>query len=191
MVMPLANDELVITLSPSVTLTLRPSLRAAFRLAHSYSGFESLFQAISEGNLTAISDLITMTCADQLGWAEYARNEDPSMIPALMAAREQLLAFIPALCGVTNSDSEPQSGEPLSFEEYFTQLYQIGTGWLGWTPEATWAATAAEIINAKEGRVEMLAAIFGKRDDTETIDATKGMPADLRKEINAIGKGRS
>ncbi|SFH83428.1 phage tail assembly chaperone [Bradyrhizobium sp. cf659] len=185
MVMPLAYDELVLTLSPSVTLALRPSLRAAFRLNEKYDGFQPLYLAIREGNLTAINDLID---AAQAGH----RYREPS-IAELLAPEviDHLLAFIPVLCGANDKgDDEPQTSEPISFEESFTQLYQIGTGWLGWTPEATWNATPAEIINAKEGRVQMLAAIFGKRDDTETIDATKGMPADLRKEINAIGRGQ-
>ena len=184
--MRLAIDEITLALSPGVTVILRPSLRAAFRLNEKYDGFQSLYLAIREGNLTAINDLID---AAQTGH----RHRQPT-IAELLAPEvvDQFLAFIPVLCGATDKgDDGPQSGEPLSFEEYFTQLYQIGTGWLGWTPDATWAATPAEIINAKEGRVQMLAAIFGKRDDTETIDATKGMPADLRKEINAIGKGRS
>lgn len=183
--MRLANDEMVLTLSPSVTMTLRPSLRAAFRLNEKYDGFQALYMAIREGNLTAINDLIE---AAESGH----RYREPSVAELLAPELiDQLLAFIPVLCGADDRAGEqPEAGEPISFEESFTQLYQIGTGWLGWTPEVTWNATPAEIINAKEGRVQMLAAIFGKRDDTETIDATKGMPADLRKEINAIGRGK-
>ncbi|MGY4332791.1 hypothetical protein ACVWWG_007208 [Bradyrhizobium sp. LB7.2] len=190
--MRLANDEINITLPfPGVTLTLRASLRAAFNLAHSYCGFEPLFQAIREGNLTAISDLITMTCVNRSEWADYARNEDPDMIPALMAAREQLLGFIPVLCGADDkSDDMPDTGEVISFEDAFTNLYKVGTGWLKWPPEVVWNATIAEIMNARDGYLELMALRNGKSADTETIDATKGMPAELRKEINAIGKGR-
>jgi hypothetical protein len=188
--MRLANDEMILTFSPSVTVILRASLRAAFHVHNKY-GFEALYLAIAEGNLTAIVDLISATCTNQPTFVRYVASEDPSIVPELLATRARLLEFIPGLCGVNDkSGEEPQSGEPLSFEEYFTQLYQIGTGWLGWTARDTWDATPAEIINAKEGRVEMLAAIFGKRDDTETIDATKGIPADVRAEINAIGKGK-
>lgn len=180
--MRLADDHFMLTLGGKV-YTLRPTLRAAFYLHRKY-GFPELYQAIHGGNTTAITDLIDATQAGH-------RYREPT-IAELLAPEviDQLLKFIPVLCGANDKSDEPQSGEPMSFEEYFTQLYQIGTGWLGWTPEATWAATPSEIINAKEGRVEMLAAIFGKRDDTETIDATKGIPADVRAEINAIGRGK-
>lgn len=184
--MRLANDEISITLpSPGVTLTLRASLRAAFRLNEKYDGFHALYLAIREGNLTAITDLIDAT---QTGHRYRQPTVAELLAPEVI---DQLLKFIPVLCGANDkSGDEPQSGEPMSFEEYFTQLFQIGTGWLGWTARETWDATPAEIINAKEGRVQMLSAIFGKRDDTETIDATKGIPADVRAEINAIGKGK-
>src|SRR5689334_3673537 len=132
--MRLANDEISITLpSPGVTLTLRASLQAAFRLNEKYDGFKSLYLAIHEGNLTAITDLIDMT---QVGHRYRQPTVAELLAPEVI---DQLLAFIPVLCGANEkSDAEPQSGEPRTFEEEFTDLYQIGTGWLGWTPETTW-----------------------------------------------------
>lgn len=182
--MRLADDHFMLTLGDRI-YTLRPTLRAAFYLSQKYDGFQPLYLAIHGGNLTAITDLIDVTQAGH-------RYRQPT-IAELLAPEviDQLLKFIPVLCGATvKSGDEPQSGEPMSFEEYFTQLYQIGTGWLGWTARDTWDATPAEIINAKKGRDSLLKSVFGgASDDTETIDATKGIPADVRAEINAIGKG--
>ncbi|MDA9529257.1 hypothetical protein ACM42_12675 [Bradyrhizobium sp. CCBAU 25338] len=184
--MRLANDEITLALSPSVTVTLRPSLRAAFRLNEKYDGFQALFLAIREGNLTAITDLIDAT---RIGH----RYREPSIAELLAPeVKDRLLAFIPVLCGADDNktDAEPQSGEPRTFEEEFTDLYKVATGWLKWPPSVAWSASIAEIVNARDGYLELMALRNGKRDDTETIDATKGMPADLRKEINAIGRGK-
>lgn len=184
--MRLANDEISITLpSPSVKLTLRASLRAAFHLCRKYDGgFQALYLAIREGNLTAISDLIDATKTGH-------RYREPT-ITELLAPEviDQLLKFIPVLCGANDKSDEPQSGEPRTFEEEFTDLFKVATGWLKWPPNVAWDASIAEIINARDGYLELMALRNGKREDTETVDATKGMPADVRAEINAIGKGR-
>jgi len=190
--MRLANDEMVLTFSPSVTVILRASLRAAFRLNDKYDGFQALYLAVHDGDTAAVADLIDATCTNQSLYAWSNFNAEQYGALGRRDVTDQLLPFIPVLCGASdNSDAEPRSGEPLSHEEYFTQLYQIGTGWLGWTPEATWNATIAEVLNAKKGRDDLLERIFGSSsDDTETIDATKGLSADVRAQINAIGKGK-
>ncbi|UVO33792.1 hypothetical protein KUL72_19920 [Bradyrhizobium arachidis] len=182
--MRLANDELVFTFSPGVTMTLRASLRAAFRLNDKYDGFQALYLAIREGNLTAIYDLIDATQASH-------RYRQPT-IAELLAPEviDQLLKFIPILCGANHKADEPQSGEPRTFEEEFTDLYKVATGWLKWPPSVAWSASIAEITNARDGYLELMALRNGKRDDTETIDATKGISADVRAQINAIGKGK-
>lgn len=182
--MRLANDEITLALSPGLTVILRPSLRAAFRLNEKYDGFQALYLAIREGNLTAINDLIDATRTGH-------RYRKPS-IAELLAPEviDQLLTFIPVLCGVSDKREQPETGEPRTFEEEFTDLYKVATGWLKWPPSIAWSASIAEIINARDGYLELIALRNGKRDDTETIDATKGMPADLRKEINAIGRGK-
>ena len=61
--------------------------------------------------------------------------------------------------------AEPQSGETMPFSEYHKRLYQIGSGWLGWSPETVWNATPKEILEAYSGHVEQLKAIYGTGDD--------------------------
>lgn len=121
--------------------TLRPTLRAAFHLHHKY-GFPALHQAVAEGSFTAIMDLITAT-SDTVPVAS---------LRSILEAREQLVEFILILSGADTSDDKPASGKPMPFDEYFARLFQLGTGWLGWTPEATWSATPAEILSAREDR---------------------------------------
>lgn len=156
----------------SKAYALRPTLRAAFHLHQTY-GFPALHQAVAEGSFTAIMDLITAT-SDTVPVAS---------LRSILDAREQLLEFVLVLSGADTSDDKPQSGKPMPFDEYFTRLFQLGAGWLGWSPEDTWNATPAEILNAREGRMEMLQALFGgKREEDAGSDL-----GSVRDKLNAIG----
>lgn len=150
---------------------LKPSLRAAFDLHHKY-GFQELSQAILDGSFTAIMDLITATSAV----TPIAPLRD------ILDARDQLLEFVLILSGADTSNDQRSSGKPMSFDDYFTKLYQIGTGWLSWSPSQTWDATPAEIMNAHAGRLDMLKAIFGSGKDDQT-----GSEPPSKDDLNAIG----
>lgn len=150
---------------------LKPSLRAAFHLHHKY-GFPELSQAILDGSFTAIMDLITATSA----------VTPIASLREILDAREQLLEFVLILSGADTS-GDKSSSKPMAFDEYFTKLYQIGTGWLGWTPDDTWDATPAEIMNAHTGRLDMLKALFGSKSEGDDGTLASVDKADL----NAIG----
>ncbi|WP_256807154.1 phage tail assembly chaperone [Bradyrhizobium sp. Bra64] len=156
----------------SKAYVLRPTLRAAFHLHQKY-GFPALYQAVAEGSFTAIMDLITAT-SDTVPVAS---------VRSILDAREQLLEFVLILSGADTSDDKPASGKPMAFDEYFTRLFQLGTGWLGWSPETTWNATTAEILSAREGRMEMLQALFGGKREEETANDLDS----VRDRLNAIG----
>ncbi|WFU69446.1 hypothetical protein [Bradyrhizobium sp. CB2312] len=149
---------------------LKPSLRAAFHLHQKY-GFAELYQAIDDGSFTAIMDLIAAT-SDAMPVAS---------IGTILGARKQLLKFVLILSGADTS-GEKSSGKPMAFDEYFTKLYQIGTGWLGWTAADTWNATPAEIMNAHAGRLDMLKAVFGSGKDDQA-----GTEPPSKADLNAIG----
>lgn len=149
---------------------LKPSLRAAFHLHRRY-GFQELYQAIADGSFTAIMDLITAT----------SEVTPVAPISTILDAREQLLEFVLILSGAEPSDGR-SSGKPMTFDDYFDKLFQIGTGWLGWTPDDTWDATPAEIMNAHTGRLDMLKAVFGSGKDDQT-----GSEPPSRADLNAIG----
>jgi len=188
--MRLADDEFTVTLGTR-SFVLRLSLRAASRLERKYEGYQNLSVAIADGSFSACSDLMAEACTDRKLWAAYITMPGPSTVRDLLKAREQLLEFVLILSGAKHKGDEPAqaAGDPISFEEYHTKLFQIGTGWLGWTPEATWNATPAEIINAHTGRRAMLTALFGgKRDDEQTIEAKDGkLDSNARAELNGLG----
>jgi len=76
--------------------------------------------------------------------------------------------YVLALADTGNpSKSGGQSGKPLTFAEFHKQLFQIATGWLGWSPGQAWEATASEILLAYEGHIEKLRAIHGGSAEEE------------------------
>jgi hypothetical protein len=154
----------------SKVYTLRPTLRAAFHLHHKH-GFSGLYQAILEGSFTASMDLITAT----------SEVTPIASISTILDAREQLLEFVLILSGADKSDDQKSCGKPMAFDEYFGKLFQIGTGWLSWSPSQTWDATPAEIMTAHAGRLDMLKAIFGSKDDQA------GSEGPSKADLNAIG----
>ncbi|MDF1598296.1 hypothetical protein PZ895_00720, partial [Mesorhizobium sp. YIM 152430] len=81
--------------------------------------------------------------------------------------RPALFAFIGALIGRDDSDHAPAGEKTITFEEHFTGLFEIGTGWLGWSPETTWSATPGEIIAAQRGLIAKLKAIHGSADEDQ------------------------
>ena len=84
-----------------------------------------------------------------------------------------------ALIGVEKFDdtgtTKKGDGKPADFDAIYRRLYQVGTGCLGWTPEATLAATPLEIGLAFEGRTDMLKAIFGNKDEPKNVEQTPDM----------------
>lgn len=147
-------------------LPLSASLHAAATLERRY-GFPKLAAALSDGNLTIIRDVIETSsdCSDFL-----ALLDGVPLIEVILNVLEPLQDHVLALAGIdpdADHDTEP-SGETMSYADYHSRLYQIGTGWLGWSPETTWRATAEEITDAYQGHIEMLRAVYGGKDDDGT-----------------------
>jgi hypothetical protein len=168
-------DEIIVDVGGGA-LRLRPTLRAALRLERRHGGFDKLFAAVADGNLGVIRDLITETATDPR-LAVLNLFTSPLRV-TLEALVPHAIALVLALAGV-DSEAKPEPttepSKPVSFEEFHTRLFEIGTGWLGWSPEATWNATPAEILAAYKGRMDLLGAIFG----TPTSDANQAGPTPL------------
>ena len=181
--MNLGDDEITITLSPRV-FVCRATLRAAFRLNQEYGSYAALSSAIADDSFTACADLIGHTCTDQKGWIYYQTTR-PDVVSQVLANQHKLLELVLTLAGGKPSGDEPsEPAKPITFEEYHAKLFRIATGWLGWTPDTAWQSTASEIINAHQGRLEMMKAIFGGKDDETEIDTTD---AQARAKLNALG----
>jgi hypothetical protein len=193
--MRLADNNEVLVMLCSQVFSLRPTLRAAFCLNGKYGGFNKLAKAIEEGSITAYMDIIKAGCTDPAALQAFLKPfHDPDALQSplaisIYANRAELLEFILILAGVsTDPEQKQEPSEPITFDEYFERLFKIGTGFLWWSPSDTWEATPAEILIAYEARQDMLKSLFGKRDDTETIERTDGkLEPDRKSQINALG----
>jgi hypothetical protein len=140
-------------------VSLRPSLGAAATLEGRY-GFQKLFEAVGDGNLTVIADVIETSseCEDFL-----KAIADIPLIEIMRNVIETTTKHILALAGADQdqTDSDPHSGQTMPFSDYHKRLYQLGTGWLGWTPSVTWQSTPSEILGAYGAHIEQLQAIYG------------------------------
>ena len=155
------------------TVTLRPSLRAAVTLEARY-GFPAMFRALEEGSFTVISDIImtVANCGDDA--AAFLRSEAAgrslsSFIgPARLPLAELVSMLMPA--PDPNATSARPSGKSVLWSEFYADLYENATGWLGWTPEQAWNATPTEICRAYAGHVAKLKAIHGSGEDDKPTD---------------------
>lgn len=154
------------------TIHLRPTLRAALRLSRRPGGFAALAEQMADQSLTAMCEVLAdHVHMDRLGIARAnvwdARHDLP--VP--------LLAYIAALVGADDETAAKRSdASRMTFADYFQKLFVLGTGWLGWSPEQTWNATPAEIVTAYEGRLEMLAAIFGDGKQKQASGTNSELP---------------
>ncbi|WP_108262266.1 phage tail assembly chaperone [Mangrovicoccus ximenensis] len=174
---PLARIEEVTIRHNGHVVTLRPSLRAAMTLERLHGGWEPLISRLSETHVITMQAIIRASAVSS------------TTAEALLAAlQNQPLARVHAvlvepLCELVNlflepakaeTGTEPRTGKPMTWPEAYAELYRIGTGWLGWNPAETWAATPTEITQAFEGKVSYLKAIYGSR---ETEERNSGTPA--------------
>lgn len=181
--MRLASDDILIGLSPTLTIKLVPTLRAAYRLERKYDGFDKLFRLVSGGNLSAIAAVIREGAGDD-AVIRHSLDHMP-VSTGLDCMALPCLRFILALSGADDAAEKGATGKPVPFDEHHANLFRIGTGWLGWTAEDTWNASPAEILEAYKGRTEMLAAIFG--GTSEAAKPANISDGDTRRRLNAIG----
>lgn len=162
--MKLGADSISIELAGEA-FELRPSLRASLRLVRRY-GFPSLLAAVQAFDVTVISDMLREAAIKpSLLFTAIAQHGLGSTRNRLTGPLAQ---FVLAIAGIDPDDATPPTPateRPADPEQVFTELFKVGTGWLGWTPEEAWNATPAEIIAARNGRTDLimdvLQAVYG------------------------------
>jgi hypothetical protein len=179
--MPRIADEIAITVD-GATVTLRPTLRAAYRLEETY-GFKAIVTGITEGQIVVMAAVIREAGDYPAAMLHLLNVIERDGSEALDIFKVPLLNLVGAMIGVgEEADEKPAKAKSATvadssaetFGAYFERLFSIGTGWLGWTPADTWQATPAEIVAAQKGRVDMLRAIFGGKSGEE--EARKKLP---------------
>lgn len=166
--MRIAGEETIVRLG-GVNVTLRPTLRAAIRLERRY-GFDALFRNVQEMNLSVICDLVRESAIENGEQFEHALAWAPLVTVAELI--EPLLAHVIALTGIDAETIGKATGQGkdaprMTLAEHLRKLFEIGTGWLGYSPEVTLACTPRELLAAHKGRADMLKAIFGGSDESK------------------------
>lgn len=166
--MRLAPDDTVIEIGHE-QFRLRPSLRVAYRL-EKQRGLNRLVDDLRGGSARAIVEIIREAEPDS-DFTRFIREFDDMPFQVRAASLiEPLVGYMLELIGF-DPDAEPakepqDETDAMPFAEYFERLFELATGWLGWTPADAWDATPSEIVRAYKGRVAMLKAIFGGEDKT-------------------------
>lgn len=162
--MRLGADAISIELAGEA-FELRPSLRAGLRLVRRH-GLPALAVAARDFNVTVIMDVLREAAIKPaLLLAEIAAI---GLVTVRHRLTGPLAQFALAIAGIDPDEAEapvPAAGKPMTHEGFFIRLFEIATGWLGWSPEEAWNATPAEIIAAQSGRTDLitdvLKAVFG------------------------------
>ncbi|TPM61097.1 hypothetical protein FJ959_07325 [Mesorhizobium sp. B2-2-4] len=161
-----AYDEITLALGTD-TVRLRPSLRAAAHFVR-LDGFADLPRRITEFNLGAIRDLITVAATDrQEASAFLAAAESKPLLTFADAVTVPMLALVAGFVPASDDDAKPDAkaqAKPMPWPKVYRELFRTATGWLGWTPEAAWDATPTEINEAVAGLYDKLKATHGAPD---------------------------
>lgn len=165
---PLVRFEEVTIRHDGHVVTLRPSLRAAVTIERLHGGWEGTLLRLSQFHHATMWALIRASAVSQKA-AEalliYMCDIPLQRVEAALAAplRELCTLFLATSSGEADRSDAP----PVSWQDAYAQLFRIGTGWLGWAPAETWAATPNEIAQAFEGKVAQLKAMNGVSDETD------------------------
>jgi len=177
------------------TVTLRPTLRAAINLIDRH-GLQGLFFAIDEFHLGTISEIVLATSPSRQDEATAFFSVLPGrpLLPLMLGIRKPLIDLVSMFVPAPDPKARPADGKPVSWPDYYRELYRIATGWLGWTPEAAWNATPTEITEAAAGKYAMLRAIHGSAEDDQPAHDPREevAPEEVREGVNklkAIARG--
>jgi hypothetical protein len=170
--MQLAADPIVIEIAGEA-YELRPTLRAAMRLARRHGDFATIYKAILADHVTLAKDVIHEGSGSGLAAADFLNGiELAGVRDTLGRLKPSLLEFVLQLAGIDNDGDErgnDPTAEPMPLGEFYAALFRVGTGWLGWSAADTWDATPAEILAAQRGRGDLigdvLKSIFGTSDE--------------------------
>lgn len=184
--------------APEITLThgnhvvrLVPTLRAATILEQQEGGFPGLLDRLRDLHTATIKAVIIAgascrTSAD----AFLTAMQDKPLLTIQNAALPACLAFLTAIMAPDLTDTDKTAptratGKPVAWADLYSELFGIGTGWLGWSAAETWNATIPEIVSAFEAHTKKLQAIYGGAE--EPTSGSSGTSKEQREANIAAG----
>lgn len=191
--MPLQPAFEIVLEAHGHTVTLRASLRAAVTIDAMPGGFPSVWDQIARQSYSTICAAILATATHRQDAHRYLTAiADMPMCESLPDAQAACLAV---LASVLPEPTEPPAGrstasQAVPLPDYFQTLYQYATGWLGWTPTETWAASPAEIEAAFGAHVDRLVKMtpgMSTDPDQTTASTPNAYTAERLQEIEALG----
>lgn len=168
---PLTYEETLLTCNDNSHVSLRPTLRAACYLERLHDGFPGLFSRLEQSNLATIREVIMQAASSrQEAKAFLSELEQLPLRHVAEITVSPLLAlctgFFPKNDQNDSKKAKPSKAvKPVTMQDVYSELFAIGTGILGWTPNDTWNATPSEIVAAGKSRnhfiSDILKAVFG------------------------------
>lgn len=175
--MRLVSDIIAIRHAGKV-LPLRPSLRAALSIHRKY-GIGKSFDGIIDGNLGIMIE-IAAAASDEQSARQIINSKFASEgFAGLTEIGDVLAKLLGAVYAAEKNERHPaevkadKTGEPFDLGRFLEDLFEIGTGWLGWSPADTWAASPREILVAQRGLIAKLKAVNGVADEAPKYDSTE------------------
>ncbi|ADE86060.1 phage tail assembly chaperone [Rhodobacter capsulatus] len=163
---PLARNEEVTLHHGGWAVVLRPSLRAAMTLERLHDGWPGLLLGLGQFRLQTVQAIIRASAVERNAaealLASFAAAPISAVKEAVTAPLGALLTLFLAPMTETAETAETATpAAPKPWADAYSELYRFGTGWLGWSPAETWAATPTEIAQALDGKLAHLIALNG------------------------------
>lgn len=140
-------------------VTLRASLRAGVAIENMPGGFPEVWDQISRLSYTAIRGVILAAVTDRQEAQRFlSATASKPLASFLSDAQAACLAVLASYFTepAEAAQSRATTAEAMPLRIYFQSLYDYATGWLGWPPADTWAASPAEIETAFAAHVDRL-----------------------------------
>jgi hypothetical protein len=173
-------------------VTLRASLRAAVAIDNMPGGFPATWKQIARQSLAAMRAVILAAAPDQRDAQRFLmRICDKPLVSFIPQAQAACLAILASYVSNTAeaAESRTPSAEALALRAYFHELYGYATGWLGWTPAETWAASPLEIEAAFTAHADRLVKLTPglSNPDQPQADQTERYTTERLREIEELG----
>jgi Conserved hypothetical phage protein (DUF2376). len=193
---PLAREDEVVLRHPGHVVVLRPSLRAAVTLERLHGDWSGLLLCLDQTHLATVQALIRASAVNRNAaealLSSFQNLPIREIKEAVIGPLSDLMAlFLAPMTEERAGEPKPTNSKPKPWSDAYAELFRFGTGWLGWTPADTWAATPTEIAQALEGKVAMMIAMNGGPDETDGTssrrDHTGAYSSERLKEIDELG----
>ncbi|RAH97622.1 hypothetical protein DLJ53_27595 [Acuticoccus sediminis] len=156
-----------------IELTLIPTLRAAMTLNNRF-GMETILDGVIREKFSIIEAVIH-ACAVNANPRDIAKATRLALRPyPAPAFTEAILNVVLGLAGATPDlyedadDTEATKGtksttstEKPNPKRFYAELFEVATGWLGYTPKDALDCTPGQILAAQRGRAKLLNQLFG------------------------------